>query len=410
MTDLKKTPKHIAFVSTASRESPGGAEGYQRFISTKLARHSAVAAAARFHCGSPPMPNYALQEAERTVGSLEFPTRIVASKPAWIPALGKLKHMMGRPPLQPLAIKIFTAAYADSLRRALPATLDIIHYVGVGWELFGFVALAEARRRGIPFCVTPFIHPGQWGDSALDAQFYRSADAIMAMSNYESAFLARMGVSERRLNFSGLAPGSEYLGDGARFRARYNLGDSPLVLFIARKQRYKGFHALCSAMDQIVQQVPGTCLVAIGPEGEPPYPVAPDGALLDLGPLYWTPEEQQLKADALAACDIYCMPSVAESFGMVYVEAWSYAKPVVAGTAPAVRELIAEGDTGFCVEQDPGEIAAILIRLLKNPELGRAVGMRGHALQQERYTWDEVTNRHLAAYSTVLAALQPAPV
>ena len=408
VTHNLKTPKHIAFVSSASRESPGGAEAYQRFLGGGLSGYASVAGAARFHRGSPPMPNHAVQEAERTVGSDAFPTRIIASKPSWIPALRKLNHLVGRAPLQSLAIRIFTAAYGDSLRRALPKDLDLIHYVGVGWELLGFVALKEARRRSIPFCVTPFIHPGQWGDSALDARLYRQADAILTMSAYESNYLTKMGVAPSNLHLSGLAPASEFKGDGERFRRKYGLADRPLVLFIARKQNYKGFHALCAAMGGITDKVPGTCLITIGPEGEPPYPRVPDGALLDLGPLYWSPEEQQLKADALAACDVYCMPSAAESFGIVYVEAWSYAKPIVAGTAPAVRELISEGYTGFCVEQQSDEIAAVLIRLLNCPDLRQTIGLRGHAIQQARYTWDEIVRRHLAAYSTAMAAIEAA--
>src|ERR1051326_1621843 len=310
-------PKNIAFISTSSMDSAGGAEPDQRFLAAGLSPGTSVAGVARFHRGSPPLPNYALHEEERTVGPADFPTRIIAPKRAWLPARRKMSHLTGRAPLHAVAIGIFQAAYGDALRRALPERLDLIHYVGVGWEMLGFAALAEARRRRIPLCITPFIHPGQWGDSVLDARLYRQADAIMTMSAYENGCLTGMGVSAERLHISGLAPASSYRGDGARFRRKYELGERPLLLFIARKQTYKGYHALCAALRGIAAKIPDVCLVAIGPEGEPPYPALPDGALLDLGPLYWSEKEQQLKADALAACDVYCMPSVAESFGMV---------------------------------------------------------------------------------------------
>jgi len=350
------------------------------------------------------MPNHAYQEEERTVGPPELPTRIIASRPGWIPVLKRLRHLTGRAPLQSLAIRIFNAAYAGPLGRALPADVDIVHFVGVGWDLLSFAALSVARRREVPFCVTPFIHPGQWGDSALDRRLYSQADAIMTMSDFESRFLAEMGIPARRLHVSGLAPASDYIGNAQRFRQRYGLGDRPIVLFIARKQTYKGYHALCSAMPEIVSKAPGTCLVTIGPEGEPPYPEPPEGSLVDLGPLYWTPDEQQLKADALAACDIYCMPSVAESFGIVYVEAWSYGKPVVAGTAPAVQELITDGANGFCVEQRSDAIAQVIVRLLHSRELREQIGSSGRKIQQARYTWDEIVRRHLAAYADAMGA------
>jgi len=53
------------------------------------------------------------------------------------------------------------------------------------------------------------------------------------------------------------------------------------------------------------------------------------------------------KADAFAGCDVFCLPSAHESFGIVYVEAWSYGKPVICGTAPACRELVEPGVTGL---------------------------------------------------------------
>lgn len=396
-------PRRVAFVSNASSESPGGAEAYQRFLGKGLTGVSAVMEVARFHRNRPPMPNHAIQEEERTFGPADFPTSIIASKPGWIPALRKVKHLMGRPPLQPLAIRIFCAAYGDSLARALPADVDVIHFVGCGWDLLSFAALAEARRRDIPFSMTPFIHPGQFGDSSLDARLYRQADVIMTMSKFESEFLAGMGVAPEHLVVSGLAPASAFRGDGQRFRDKYGLTNRPLILFIARKQRYKGYHSLCAAMSEIAAKTPGACLVAIGPEGEPPYPAVPEGALLDLGPLNWTPDEQQLKADALAACDIYCMPSVAESFGIVYVEAWSYGKPVVAGMPPAVRELITDGVNGFCVEQQSGEIARVIARLLQSEDLRRQLGSHGRDVQKSRYTWDEIVGRHLAAWASTMA-------
>ena len=178
---------------------------------------------------------------------------------------------------------------------------------------------------------------------------YARLGAVLAQSEYEKRHLTDRGVSPEKIFVYGLGASSvPPTGDGAAFRARHGIGNRPVVLFIGRRQRYKGYHALAEAMAQVRESVPDALLVCVGPWGEPPYPELPEGALLDLGRV-----SEEEKEDALAACDVFCLPSTDESFGLVYVEAWRYGKPVIAGPAPAVREMVRDGENGYCLPQDP---------------------------------------------------------
>jgi glycosyltransferase involved in cell wall biosynthesis len=94
-------------------------------------------------------------------------------------------------------------------------------------------------------------------------------------------------------------------------RPARGLGDRPLGLFVGRRQRYKGYNALREAMTAFVRTVPDACLVSVGPATQPASPALPEGSHVDLG----TCDEQE-KADGLAACDVFCMPSEGESFGI----------------------------------------------------------------------------------------------
>jgi glycosyltransferase involved in cell wall biosynthesis len=105
------------------------------------------------------------------------------------------------------------------------------------------------------------------------------------------------------------------------------------------------------------------------------------------------------KADAIAACDVFCLPSAHESFGIVYVDAWSYSKPVVCGTAPACREFIANGRTGFWASQVPEELAEKLTLLLQNPDVRAAMGKAGKLEQTEGFNYDIFLQIHLKALS-----------
>jgi glycosyltransferase involved in cell wall biosynthesis len=87
----------------------------------------------------------------------------------------------------------------------------------------------------------------------------------------------------------------------------------------------------------------------------------------------------------------------------VYVEAWSYGKPVVGGPAPPVLELIDHGRNGLTVQtQGPGEIAAALTRVLKGHDRGRAMGVAGQAEQRQRYTSAAVVRDHLNVFEALL--------
>jgi glycosyltransferase involved in cell wall biosynthesis len=107
------------------------------------------------------------------------------------------------------------------------------------------------------------------------------------------------------------------------------------------------------------------------------------------------------KQDALAACDLLCVPSEGESFGMVYFEAWAYKKPVVALDLPVLRETIGAAQAGILVKNDPCEVAAAITKLLSAGELRRVMGANGHQLALQ-HKWEETTQHYLQGYAEAL--------
>ena len=103
------------------------------------------------------------------------------------------------------------------------------------------------------------------------------------------------------------------------------------------------------------------------------------------------------KQDALAACDLLCVPSEGESFGMVYFEAWAYKKPVVALDLPVLRETIGAADAGILVKNNSRNLAASIIKLLENYALRNKMGGRGEELAQKHF-WDEAVKSYESAY------------
>jgi phosphatidylinositol alpha-mannosyltransferase len=85
---------------------------------------------------------------------------------------------------------------------------------------------------------------------------------------------------------------------------------------------------------------------------------------------------------------VTCLPSTADSFGMVMVESLACGTPAVTTTQGAPKELVTEGVTGeLCRPRDPEDLAAALLRafdLARRPETVDAC--RASA---ERFDWDK---------------------
>jgi glycosyltransferase involved in cell wall biosynthesis len=78
------------------------------------------------------------------------------------------------------------------------------------------------------------------------------------------------------------------------------------------------------------------------------------------------------------ACDLFCLPSVQEGFGIVFLEAMAAAKPIVAARAAAVPEVVADGALGLLVEPEDDEaLANAIARLASDPALRTSLGQAG---------------------------------
>jgi len=265
--------------------------------------------------------------------------------------------------------------------RAFVEGADIVHSVAGGY--LGWAAQEVADELGIPFVLTPYVHPGQHGDSPDDVTFYKRADAVLALLETDQGFLIDLGVPADQIHLYGVVPLLPPDADGGRFRAKYDTGSAQMVLFVGRMNTYKGVPALVEAASRVWQQHPETRFMFCGP-------ASPDEAQVFEGTderiQYLGLVSEQDKADAYAACDVFCMPSTHEILPAVYLEAWSYGKPVIGGPAHGLDALIEGNDGGVVVAQEPPAIAQAISDLLADPERRHLLGTNGRALVEQRFS------------------------
>ena len=109
------------------------------------------------------------------------------------------------------------------------------------------------------------------------------------------------------------------------------------------------------------------------------------------------------KTTLLDQVTILVNPSSAESFGLVFLEAWARGKPVIGANIPAVKELITKNQGGLVSkEKDPSDLAKKIDTLLKDPALAQKLGQNGYRAVTQKYLWSRIGETFFNLCQTLL--------
>ncbi len=314
----------------------------------------------------------------------------------WLQAVGRFT-----PWVPDLAAALAHAGPNWDVAAGMTVTYDAVHTPALAW----------AERWGKPWLFYPLTHLGEGPRSSMRRYYTmrhqlalsRRARVVFAQTAGERDFLVGQGVAPERVIVAGVGINLADVtgGDAARGRARLGVGpDTPLVLGLGTASRDKGTLDTLQALQRLWARGGQAHLVLVG--------AAQDDALRVLERLA-PPAQARVhrlgivaeadKQDMLAACDVLCLPSRADSFGIAYLEAWAYGKPVVGARVGGIDTVIADGQDGCLVPFGaPNALADTLAALLANPDRRQTMGARGRAKVERDYTWDRVYARVRPAY------------
>ena len=175
----------------------------------------------------------------------------------------------------------------------------------------------------------------------------------------------------------------------------------PTVLCVARMYPRKNLAALVRAAAALRERVPDVRLSLVG-DGPERGRLEALVRKLELGDHVTLAGQVPFGTlvEEYAGCDVFCLPSLQEGFGLVFLEAMAAGKPVVGCSGTAVEELVTDGVNGLLVP--PGDEAALdgaLHRLLTDEAARRAMGEANRA-EVERFAPETIARRFVAAVPT----------
>jgi glycosyltransferase involved in cell wall biosynthesis len=261
-----------------------------------------------------------------------------------------------------------------------------------------FLEPSHATRGGLKGWLSHVAH--NWVGGRM-AGYIAISDAV------RERMLARgdCAASQVRTVLNGIVdPAGQPLRPSEAVRAEFGIEvDAPLIVSAARLEKEKDVATLLRAMQSVVRQVPGAvCLIAGG--GTQAGELACEADRLGVTHAV---RFAGFRADVLSlmnAADVFALPSPAEPFGLVLLEAMALSRPVVATAAGGPLEIVVDGVTGRLVPPgDDGTMAKAINEWLHDETGRRAAGAAGRARYEQLFTADRMAAGIMAVYQDVMA-------
>jgi glycosyltransferase involved in cell wall biosynthesis len=98
------------------------------------------------------------------------------------------------------------------------------------------------------------------------------------------------------------------------------------------------------------------------------------------------------------ASDAFVLPTLYETFALVCLEAMASGVPVLAAPVGGIEDYLRDGENGFHIDRDAGDIAAKLDRLLADAELHSRIRQAGLDTANE-YSWQKIADQYLSLFA-----------
>jgi glycosyltransferase involved in cell wall biosynthesis len=289
------------------------------------------------------------------------------------------------------------------LRRSFP--FDLVHAHMVYPE--GAVAHRLSRRYGLPFVLTEHAPwSEQWFASAAVRREAlaagRAAASVLAVSTSVKETIASYGIESSKVRVVPVGV------DPDRFRLDESETREPRqILYVGWLNYNKGIDDLLHAVDLIRRDGERVRLLLVGSaayrktrlEEEALRRLADSLGLAD-AVVFLGRQPQDEVARLMRQSAVLVLPSQAESFGAVLVEALASGTPVVATRSGGPEDIVQDGVGVLVPPRDPAKLAKAILEVLARRASFEPERLRRYALS--RFSWERVVEETEAAYRSAL--------
>ena len=296
---------------------------------------------------------------------------------------------------------------------AWPRVADADLILGINASYGGIIGLLARRRYGRPYVAFGYAYEFlKFQHRAMPAavlrRMYAGARLIVAISAFTRENLIAFGAPAEKVEI--IRPGAPdarlHSGEElAAFKRRYTLEGCRVILGVGRFVPRKGHLTLLRAMPRILESIPDALLVLVG-KGSCFYEAVAEANALGIREHVLFPGllSEDDMAQMYQSCEVFALPTGddgrghVEGFGLVFVEANAYGKPVVAGRSGGVADAVIDGETGLIVEpEQPEVLAGAILSLLRDPARAQAMGANGRRRVETELNWQRFTQQLLDA-------------
>ncbi|EEG78111.1 glycosyltransferase family 4 protein [Dethiobacter alkaliphilus] len=195
-----------------------------------------------------------------------------------------------------------------------------------------------------------------------------------------------------------------------QFRKSLGIQNKKVVLYVGRLRKIKGVHHLLNAFPAVAKEVPDAVLFIVGSafygvNKQTKYVQELHHAAQCIkNSVHFIPHVPHNEIQKwFQIADILAVPSKAEPFGKVVVEAMATGIPVVGTNAGGIPEIIEHHKTGILLNHESIEkdLSNAVIDLLSNPTKAHTISQNAVRHVYENFTWEHSADRMLRLYQTI---------
>ena len=250
----------------------------------------------------------------------------------------------------------------------------------------------------------PFKSRGMNLIAKMELTFIKKSRHLVTHSRNHAQELERL-YSIHQDNFEIIPHGIELPSASSIEQKNHN--KSITILYTGRFEYRKGTDILLEAIPLVLQRNPNVVFKLIGDDANNEYQqrFLAKNTFGSNQVIFQGKVDEYLLKQAYRDCDIFVAPSRYESFGLIFIEAMSYGKPVIGCNVGGVPEIIKDNFNGlFANTGDSVSLADKITILIENADLREKLALNALQTVKDRFTIDQLAKNSLVYYQKIISA------